>query len=222
MIPELEVGLRLLLAAVLGAVVGLERERQGQPAGLRTHTILAIGSTLAMTISINIAMQFRPLVPNGDPARLAAQVVSGIGFLGAGAILRYGTSIKGLTTATSLWTIAIVGLAVGAGHYISAVTATFLLLAILVLLNIIEKKFIRTYTTVSLSIEAHDRVGLLDEIKDMLKQEGKKVISTTVGRDLVNKTMSITIILKTLEEEPMESLVAGLSILEGIRSFRLS
>jgi len=222
MIPELEVGLRLLLAAVLGAVVGLERERQGQPAGLRTHTILAIGSTLAMTISINIAMQFRPLVPNGDPARLAAQVVSGIGFLGAGAILRYGTSIKGLTTATSLWTIAIVGLAVGAGHYISGVTATFLLLAILVLLNIIEKKFIRTYTTVSLSIEAHDRVGLLDEIKDMLKQEGKKVISTTVGRDLVNKTMSITIILKTLEEEPMESLVAGLSILEGIRSFRLS
>lgn len=222
MIPELEIGLRLLIAAVLGAAVGLERERQGQPAGLRTHTILAIGSTLAMTISINLAMQFQPLVPNGDPARLAAQVVSGIGFLGAGAILRYGTSIKGLTTATSLWTIAIVGLAVGAGHYISAVAATGLLLIILVLLNIIEKRFIRTYTTVSLTIEAHDRVGFIDEVKDMLKHEGKHVISTSFSKDLERQTISMTVVLKTLEEEPMESLVAGISILEGIRSFRMN
>ena len=77
-----------------------------------------------MTLSINLAIQFRPLVPNGDPARLAAQVISGIGFLGAGAILRYGPNIKGLTTAASLWTMAVVGLAVGAGHYLSGVAAT--------------------------------------------------------------------------------------------------
>jgi putative Mg2+ transporter-C (MgtC) family protein len=222
MISELEIGLRLLVAAVLGAAVGLERERQGQPAGLRTHTILAIGSTLAMTLSINLAMQFQPMVPNGDPARLAAQVVSGIGFLGAGAILRYGTSIKGLTTATSLWTIAIVGLAVGAGHYFSAGAATALMLIILILLNIIEKKFIRTYTTVSLTIEARDRVGIIDEVKAMLKQEGKHVISTSISKDLERQLISITVVLKTLEEEPMESLIAGISILEGIRSFRMN
>ncbi len=119
MITEQEIVIRLAIASVLGMIVGFERERQNQPAGLRTHTILAIGSCLAMTISINLAMQFTPLVPNGDPARLAAQVVSGIGFLGAGAILRYGTSVKGLTTATSLWTTAMVGLAIGAGHFFS-------------------------------------------------------------------------------------------------------
>ena len=112
LISEGEILIRLGLAALLGMIVGFERERQNQPAGLRTHAILAIGSCLAMTVSINLAVQFVPYVPNGDPARLAAQVISGIGFLGAGAILRYGTNVKGLTTATSLWTVAIVGLAV--------------------------------------------------------------------------------------------------------------
>jgi len=102
LISEGEILIRLGLAALLGMIVGFERERQNQPAGLRTHAILAIGSCLAMTISINLAVQFVPHVPNGDPARLAAQVISGIGFLGAGAILRYGTNVKGLTTATSL------------------------------------------------------------------------------------------------------------------------
>ena len=99
--------------------MGLESERHNQPAGLRTHIILSIGSALAMCVSIDLAMQFQPLVPNGDPARLAAQVISGIGFLGAGAIFRYGNSIKGLTTATSLWTVAIVGLACWRGALFS-------------------------------------------------------------------------------------------------------
>ena len=106
LISEWEILLRLGLAALLGMLVGYERERQNQPAGLRTHAILAIGSCLAMTVSINLSTQFESFGANGDPARIAAQVVSGIGFLGAGAILRYGTNVKGLTTATSLWTIA--------------------------------------------------------------------------------------------------------------------
>ncbi|HQF69381.1 MAG TPA: MgtC/SapB family protein, partial [Anaerolineaceae bacterium] len=89
-IPETEILIRLGLAALLGMMVGYERERQNQPAGLRTHVILAVGSCLAMTVSIDLAIQFYPHAPNGDPARLAAQVISGIGFLGAGAILRYG------------------------------------------------------------------------------------------------------------------------------------
>ncbi len=110
MISDQEIVIRVLIAAIIGALVGFERERQGQPAGLRTHIILVVGAALTMTLSINLAIQFRPYVPNGDPARLAAQVLSGIGFLGAGAILRYGPNIKGLTTATSLWTLAVVGL----------------------------------------------------------------------------------------------------------------
>ena len=114
MIPDYQIILRLLLAAGLGALVGLERELRGQFAGLRTYIILVTGAALSMTVSINLAIQFHPLAPNGDPARLAAQVVSGIGFLGAGAILRFGSHVKGLTTATSLWSMAMVGLAVEA------------------------------------------------------------------------------------------------------------
>src|SRR5512138_990442 len=106
MISDFEIIFRLLAAAALGALVGYERQRNNQPAGLRTHIILVVGAALAMTLSINLAMQYRPLVPNGDPARLAAQVISGIGFLGVGAIIRYGPNIKGLTTATSMWSMA--------------------------------------------------------------------------------------------------------------------
>ncbi len=88
MITDTDIVLRLLVAAVLGGLVGYERERNNQPAGLRTHIILVVGAALAMVLSVNLAMQFKPLVPNGDPARLAAQVISGIGFLGVGAIIR--------------------------------------------------------------------------------------------------------------------------------------
>ncbi|NLF50962.1 MAG: MgtC/SapB family protein, partial [Leptolinea sp.] len=139
MIPEGQIFLRLIIASVLGALIGLDRERQNQPAGLRTHIILVTGAALAMTLSINLSMQYRTMATNGDPTRLAAQVLSGIGFLGAGAILRYGTNIKGLTTATSLWTMAVVGLAVGAGYLLVAIGTTVFLLSALTILNRIEK-----------------------------------------------------------------------------------
>jgi putative Mg2+ transporter-C (MgtC) family protein len=169
MIPDLEVILRVTIAALLGAAVGYERERQGQPAGLRTHMILVIGAALMMTLSINLAMQFRPLVPNGDPARLAAQVVSGIGFLGAGAILHYGATIKGLTTATSLWTMAGVGLAVGAGHILVSVAVTALILIVLILLNIIEKKYIDVSKTVVFTIESNTNPETGKAILDVVR-----------------------------------------------------
>ena len=222
MISELEIVLRLGLAAILGMVVGYERERQNQPAGLRTHTILAIGSCLAMTISINLAMQFQPLVPNGDPARLAAQVVSGIGFLGAGAILRYGTNVKGLTTATSLWTIAIVGLAVGAGHYFASIATTVALLVVLVLLNILEKKLIRVYTTVSVSVTATNRPDLVEALHLVFKTLKKKVISTGVEMDLAQNTIIVNLVVKAIEDESLEDIRSAVSALPGVKSFKIS
>lgn len=221
-ISEVEIIFRLLLGALLGALVGFERERQGQPAGLRTHTILAVGSTLAMTMSINIAMQFRPTVPNGDPARLAAQVISGIGFLGAGAILRYGTSVKGLTTATSLWTIAIVGLAVGAGHYFSAVATAMLLLGVLTLLNILEKKVIKVFSGLSVVVTAEDRPGVINEIQAILVNEHKRVSSTGLEKDLVSHTLTVAFFIRTQENEPMEATYEALGQVPGVLSFKIS
>ena len=124
MLSQTDIFIRLLVAAALGGLIGLERERHDQPAGLRTHIILVLGATIAMCISINLSMQFHTVATNGDPERLAAQVISGIGFLGAGAIFRFGANVKGLTTAASLWTTAIIGLAVGAGYYLIGIAST--------------------------------------------------------------------------------------------------
>ena len=111
---DLELLARLALAAVLGGAVGVERELSDQPAGLRTHMLLTIGACLFTLVS---AYGFdRP----GDPARIAAQIVTGIGFLGGGAILRHGASIRGLTTAASIWATAALGVTVGAGRYLAA------------------------------------------------------------------------------------------------------
>jgi len=115
-----------------------------------------------------------PVVPNGDPARLAAQVISGIGFLGAGAILRYGTNVKGLTTATSLWTTAIVGLAVGAGHYFSAAGTTIAVLIILVLLSLLEKRAIPTFMMSHVIVTAHENPNLVELMQEVFKQLDKK------------------------------------------------
>ncbi len=221
LISEIEIVLRLGLSAVLGMVIGFERERQNQPAGLRTHTILAIGSCLAMTISINMATQFKPAV-SGDPARIAAQVVSGIGFLGAGAILRYGTNVKGLTTATSLWTVAIVGLAVGAGHYFAAVATTVFLLFVLVLLNVLEKKLIRVYTTVNIVVSAKGNPTLVEDLKEGFTALKKKVISVSLNRNMLTEISTVSIVIKTIEEESFEDIQSLIGAIPGVTEYHIN
>ena len=222
MIPDVEIIVRLGIAALLGMLVGFERERQNQPAGLRTHTILAIGSCLAMTISINIAFQFTPKYAAGDPARLAAQVVSGIGFLGAGAILRYGTNVKGLTTATSLWTIAMVGLAIGAGHYVAGLATTAMLLIILVILNVLEQKLIRVYETISVSVTAKGNPNLVDDLLALFKQMKKKVLSVSIESDIVNNSQTAVLVIKSIETDPMEDIREALQTINGVTRFKLN
>lgn len=142
MLSNMEILLRLLTAAVLGGLVGFDRERLLWAAGLRTHMLVSVGSALLMIVS---AYGFSDVVGSEgiglDPSRIAAQVVSGIGFLGAGTILLKGNAIRGLTTAASLWTVAAVGLASGSGMYAAAGATTLLLLLILVVIKPIEARF---------------------------------------------------------------------------------
>lgn len=139
---NLEMLLRLALAAGLGSVIGIERERLQWTAGLRTHMLVCVGASLFMLVS---AFGFADSLGQShvvlDPSRVAAQVVSGIGFLGAGAILFRTDKIKGLTTAASLWTVAAIGLAVGGGLYIPAVGGTAIIFAILAGLKPIERRY---------------------------------------------------------------------------------
>ena len=131
---DLELVERLCLAAALGAVLGFEREWRQKYAGLRTNILIAIGAALFTMMSIDLSLS-----SGGDPTRIAAQIVTGIGFLGAGAIMRTGSGIRGLTTAAMIWVNAAIGMAVGAGEYQLSMTATGVTLVVLILLNPVER-----------------------------------------------------------------------------------
>lgn len=128
-----ELELRLLVAAILGSIVGWERERAQRPAGLRTYMLVAFGSALFTVLSITA------FTGETDPSRVAANIVVGIGFLGAGTIFRTGEVVRGLTTAAGLWAIAAIGMAAGAGEYFLAIVSTVLVLAILGGVRFVEK-----------------------------------------------------------------------------------
>ncbi len=163
---QADLAVRMLIAAVLGAAIGLEREIHEHPAGMRTHLLVALGSAIFTVLSIygfedvgraNVA-------PNVDPTRIAAQIVSGIGFLGAGAILKYGTSIRGLTTAASLWTAAAIGMAAGAGEWLIAGVGTFIVVFSLWPLNALVARLHKPGTRgVKLRLE----VGRLEALGDV-------------------------------------------------------
>ncbi|MCL1954630.1 MAG: MgtC/SapB family protein [Spirochaetes bacterium] len=136
-LTEIDIVIRLCIAFAAGGVIGLERSSRRQVAGLRTHILIALGAACLMLLSIWVPQSFNG---NADPGRIAAQVVSGIGFLGAGAIIRLGKNIRGLTTAASLWLTAAIGMTIGAGMYTAAVTAVVLALTALMVLNKVEKK----------------------------------------------------------------------------------
>ncbi len=146
------------MACAFGGLIGWERELNDRPAGFRTHILVSVGSALLMIVSIKVAGS------SSDPGRIAAQVVSGIGFLGAGTIIREGANVKGLTTAASLWTIAGIGLASGAGLYFSAFVTTGLAFVVLIFLNKIEWKFGNKELNRVIVVWIIDRPGLLGDL----------------------------------------------------------
>lgn len=135
---------KLLLSLVLGCMIGYERKRKGQMAGVRTFALISMGASLAMILSMYVA---ESLSVSGDPARIAAQVVSGIGFLGAGAIIQMKGSVRGLTTAAGIWVSAAIGMVVGAGLYILAIIASLCVLFVLSMIEIYEQKINFVWTT---------------------------------------------------------------------------
>src|SRR5213595_1739460 len=127
--------IKLILAAVLGGIIGIEREIRDKPAGLRTNILICVGSTLFMSLSAQIAQLL-----GGDPTRIAAQIISGIGFLGAGAVLHSHGFVLGLTTAATIWVVAGIGMALGAGFYGMAVFATVMSIVTLTLMSFVEDR----------------------------------------------------------------------------------
>ncbi len=212
--PVWEAILRLFLAFVLGSFIGFEREKRRQPAGFRTHSVLALGSSLMSILSIYIPYAYGQGSPI-DPSRIASQVITGIGFLGAGAIIRIGSSIKGLTTAASLWTTAGIGLSVGAGMYVLSVLTTTLLLVTLSLMSRVEKEFISVGIRYTLDIYLEPVDDVMEYLQGIL---GSFKLNRVVRRE---ELLSVSVELETKEEE-LKKLLSRLAKEEKIKSVELS
>lgn len=172
---QVEMAVRLTIAAVLGGCIGFERERLSWAAGLRTHMLVCVGSCLVMLVSAYGFADLRNMPGvNIDPTRMGAQVVSGIGFLGAGAIILRGEVVKGLTTAASLWAVAAVGLAVGSGLYLGAAMATIIMLVILAWLKPISEHY-RGGSVTQLQVRADHGSITLMTLEEILGKWARKV-----------------------------------------------
>jgi len=165
---------KLLVAAILGGVVGLERESLNRPAGFRTHILVCMGSALIMMVSIDLFKVYHGQTAV-DPGRIAAQVVSGIGFLGAGTIMHEGATVRGLTTAASLWVIAGIGLAVGAGLFLPAAATAGLVLLTLVFLARLDAGLLGRHQFHTLQLTVADRPGQLGRLGVLLGDRGVNI-----------------------------------------------
>ncbi|ALS23824.1 MULTISPECIES: MgtC/SapB family protein [Paenibacillus] len=220
-IDTLHITLRLLLALLLGGVIGFEREQNNRAAGLRTHILVCLGSTLIMLLSMYGFAEFAKLDNvRLDPARLAAQVISGIGFLGAGTILFTGKSITGLTTAASLWVVAAIGLAVGAGFYYASVLTCALALVSLFLLNLVEQKYFHTKKTLFFKLEATDSPSLLGRVVTMLSKQGNVIQKLSVEEIPMENgnRLQITLMLRLAKNVKVAQTVEELMSLDGVNS----
>ena len=207
-LTEFDMIFRLFLGFVAGAVIGFERASKRQVAGFRTHILIATGATLLMLLSIYIPQRLSPS-GIGDPGRIAAQVVSGIGFLGAGAIIRLGNNVQGLTTAASIWFVAAIGLAIGAGMFITAGSAVALGLITLMLLRLFEKKVFPSSRYKLLEITYKDNIPHTREVLDIIKASGINVQTVDVNHGSKNKGTKLKLIVRIPETIDIAS-IAGL------------
>ena len=219
MISPEELVLRLLVAAVLGGLVGLERERLEWAAGMRTHALVSLGSALFMVVSIfgfsDILNEQHVIL---DPSRVAAQVASGIGFIGAGTIIFRREIVKGLTTAASIWAVAAVGLAVGGGMFLAAISATLLALALLVLARPVKQRLFpnrKEARRVRLVLRRDTSLAELRSEIEASEVPLERIVvrpGSSAGEDDAELVLG-----KGSQEEELLSLVEGLRRVSGVR-----
>jgi putative Mg2+ transporter-C (MgtC) family protein len=212
-----EIIFKLTLACILGGLIGLERESLNRPAGLRTYTLVCVGSTLAMIVSLDMYFEYYKSV-NADPGRIAAQVVSGIGFLGAGTIMREGATVRGLTTAAGLWVVACIGLAVGAGLYAPAIATTILILFILIYFVRIEERYtgMREYKGIILVVQ--DGPGRVGAIGSILGDLGVLIKNIQLTRVEDSDDLEIELLIQVPPHLTLDEVINELSLIRGFRS----
>lgn len=213
---DLDVIIKILLACLLGGLVGLERESINRPAGLRTHILVCVGSTLVMTINTILVVSYSSTV-NLDPGRFGAAVLSGIGFLGAGTIIREGNSVSGLTTAASLWTIACIGLTIGSGHFMLATFTTLVVLIVLFTFARFENKITSGSRIKTFSIDTQNRPGQLGKI-GLVTGAHDCIIQNVKLENLNDLTCVILLSIKHPKNFDLIKFLDELSAIDGINS----
>lgn len=211
---------KLLVSFALGAIVGIERQFRRREAGMRTFTLICMGSTAAMLISIWIP-QIYPNFLNGDPGRIAAQVLTGIGFLGAGAIMQSHGSIHGLTTAACIWVMAVIGLGVGAGMYIPAVIATLLTLFILVSLEKLEKRMFLNGVNKILTITCSTATPDLKAVRKILEDRNVYIVSVSFESFYEEEKSIITYKVNVKAQSSYMSLFSDIKTLGYVSQIKL-
>lgn len=214
--------LRLLLATVLGGAVGIERGSGDRPAGFRTHILVCTGSALIMLVSMygfdDTYVSGISNANNRDSARIAAQVVSGIGFLGAGTIMHEGVTVRGLTTAASLWMVSAIGLAAGAGMYVISIVSTAVMLITLVSFRSWEKRFASSNRNSRryIRIVANNEPGIITNITSYLSENDIKVKTMNVKNNSQKNEVILELYLKIGRETDKDGFARGLHRISGI------
>jgi putative Mg2+ transporter-C (MgtC) family protein len=210
---------RVFLSLILGGVIGLEREMHGRPAGLRTHVMVCLGAAilmLATEYTQKTLGQTGPTVFNPD--RVAAGIITGIGFLGAGAIMREGNLVRGLTTAGSIWFVAGLGIVIGKKFYPLAVCSTLAALMVLVLFRYLETWIhILEFRDLVVRIDSQSYEKVTGRCETMLKESGINVDDRHLIVDQVNNEVEIRLALKYKKGDPKENIIFALSRLEGVK-----
>ena len=224
MVSNYEILFRLCLAAVLGAVVGLEREVHGRPAGIRTYLLLCMGSALIMVVSELLFFKYEAKgladILRADPGRIAAQAITGIGFLGAGVILRYKDSIRGLTTAAAIWVACAVGLAIGAGFYLFGGAVTGLTLVSLVGLKALERRLKKDWYK-EMTVVSKDEAGQLNRIQEIIAKNAFEIVNFGLKKDLERQEIRASFLLRVRTVHPSRQVLQEIFAMDGVKSVDL-
>jgi putative Mg2+ transporter-C (MgtC) family protein len=199
---RLELLAQLLLAVVLGGIVGVERELKGKPAGLRTNVLICVGATLFTVLSLHVAEA------RGDPGRVAAQIIPGVGFIGAGTILHMRGAVTGLTSAATIWVVSAIGMALGLRAYVEALGTTALVMVVLAGLGWIEGLIARHMSTSHLVVHLHPEANAQDDLESVLRTAGVEIERTRAHRENVDLVVELDIRgPKRLHEQALLSVV---------------
>jgi len=210
-----EMILKLVVAILLGGLIGIDREFSKRPAGLRTHILVVVGATVVMHTNIALLQ----IYPHIDPGRFGAQVISGIGFLGAGTIIKEGPTIHGLTTAASLWTVSAIGLAVGSAQYTLAVLATLITLVVLRIFSTLENRFRARSKVTALYLETNDDRDVIDYVHQTIEEKELDIVD--LSSDYTQGYGHSLIIKLKCEEKHCRSLIQELANSKKILKIRM-